>query len=894
MTQTLPQWLMTSKFKALALIALAVLLVDVTNSSAQCTYGWGNVYVTSPSAGQTYTRNTTMTIRWYGDRYTIGNYSGKYKAEYSSNGGGTWTVIDGAIDGYATSYNWLIPTSVVPGSNFYIRVSEVPGPSFGCAFSYPGTNGAFTIIKGCFPPVISAPPTSRTACVGTATTFSVTSDMASGTYEWRRNGVTLATTTSSSYTVNPVTLANAGLYDVILRDDCNPTTAVTTSGSCSLIAIEAPVITLPLAASKTVCQNANDTLRIRATGAGKTFQWAKNGVAIAGATDSNYVVNNATSASADGSYTCTVSGTCSPPAVSSALVLTVAGRPLVTVEPSNLDICPGTNGSISVTATGTNLTYQWYKDGVAVSNGFNATLDFPNYNYASNGQYYCIIKSNVFNPNNCQVTVQTKYVRVTGFRPPTVIDSPDTMDACVGSSVTLLSEFQGNGLSYQWFKNSVAVPNAASNSLTISPITPAAAGDYYTVATGTCGLTATTKVGKVVVISKPVLSLQPLTQKLTVGDRLTLSVNASDWRTIQWTKNDKPIAGATSPTYEIAKAGKGDAGYYNALVRNSCGGVASAYANITVLDPVTPEPALELSTMSVDFGEIPVGYDKSLTLNGLMKNVGTSPLTVSGLSTSPNEFTMSNGPTLPLTLAPGASAGVTIKCSPTVKGALSGALTVLSNSPSNPNAKVTLMASYVLRYDHAATQDYGVVLTDTSAEKCISLTNTSAVSITIEQATFTGANSGQFSVITTLPLTIAAGQSADLCVKFMPGTAGSKSATLNIRSSSGGNSTVALSGVGETPGGVVDAVDAGVTAWPNPMTDRVEIRFANATPAMEVTVVGSTGRTVASFSQDGVDAGGTIRWNGRDASGASVASGSYTMVIRYGGNAVSLPISIVR
>mgnify|MGYP002684516944 CR=1 FL=1 len=57
-------------------------------------------------------------------------------------------------------------------------------------------------------------------------------------------------------------------------------------------------------------------------------------------------------------------------------------------------------------------------------------------------------------------------------------DSPDTTDACVGSAVTLLSEFQGSGLTYQWFKNGAVIPNAGSNSLTISPVTAATAGDY--------------------------------------------------------------------------------------------------------------------------------------------------------------------------------------------------------------------------------------------------------------------------------------------------------------------------------------------------------------------------------------------------------------------------------
>lgn len=129
-----------------ALVALlAVLpLLSTVDVQAQCTYGWGYVYVTAPATGATFTTGTNATVTWYGDRYTIGNYGGKYGIEYSSDGGGTWTDISSTVDGYARSYTWAIPPGLTPGTNYRIRVREVPGPSWGCAFSYPGTSGQFT------------------------------------------------------------------------------------------------------------------------------------------------------------------------------------------------------------------------------------------------------------------------------------------------------------------------------------------------------------------------------------------------------------------------------------------------------------------------------------------------------------------------------------------------------------------------------------------------------------------------------------------------------------------------------------------------------------------------------------------------------------------------------
>ena len=248
----------------------------------------------------------------------------------------------------------------------------------------------------------------------------------------------------------------------------------------------------------------------------------------------------------------------------------------------------------------------------------------------------------------------------------------------------------------------------------------------------------------------------------------------------------------------------------------------------------------------------------------------------------------------PLTLAPGAVAGVSLKSAPTSLGALTGTLTVLSNSPDNTTATVFLSAVYVLRYRHETAENFGNVSTESSIDRCVSLTNTSGMSITIEQVNLTGTNAAQFSTVTGLPLTIAAGQSADLCVKFTPGSAGTKTATLNLRSSVGGNSMISLTGVGQIPAGVVDAEEAGIAAWPNPMSDEFEVRFDKSTPKVNVSVISLTSNQVAAFSHPGVDAGGSIRWNGRDATGASVASGSYRMIIRYGDTIVTIPISIVR
>jgi hypothetical protein len=811
--------------------------------------------------------------------------AGTYEVRAFDSWGDTWNGATLTVL-YTTSGQILVNGITYSGT--VRQTMTCPGPT---AITNTGQIIAtFSVVAPCFAPTITAQPVSQTICSGQPITFSVGSTLTNGTFEWFRDTVSLGVSTSSVLTIPNAQQNNAGLYRCVLRDNCNPATATTTTAIARLTVVASPAITQNLPATRSVCENANDTLRIRATGAGRTFQWFRDGVAILGATDSNLVINNAQVASS-GQYSCTVSGTCTPSVTSTTTSFVVAARPRITSEPNNLDLCPGAAGSISVAATGANLTYQWFKDGVAVPGGFNATLAFPSYDYASNGLYYCMVTSNVANPNNCNIRAQSRTVRVSGFRAPVVKTQPVAkIDACVGTAANVLVQFSGTGLTYEWYKDGNLISNNNSNELVIANVTPAAAGKYVVVATGTCGLKTASDTVSITVLSKPSISKQPEGAKLTVGNRLDLSVEATDIRSIQWMKNEVAIPGATTANFSIASVVKSDAGFYAARVTNSCGGVVTNYAKVEVNDPVAPRPAIELGQVSADFGEIPVGYDKTITLDNLIKNVGNAPLTVTALNIAPSDFTVSNSPALPFDIAPGASQTITVKAAPTAKGPIFGTLTILSNAPLTPQASVALSAAYVLRYGHPAGQEFGLLETGKSVDKCVTITNTSTQDISIDQATVIGMNASEFTVTTSMPLAVAAGASAEICVKFAPGTAGKKSAQLSLRSSNGGNSTIDLSGSGEVPGGVIDAAEAGISVWPNPVRETVTINFGKPLAGMNISVVSSAGQVVAAMSHDGVDGGTAVMLN----IGSQVASGAYSLIIRSGGDVMSLPITVIK
>src|SRR5208283_4256728 len=111
--------------------------------------------------------------------------------------------------------------------------------------------------------------------------------------------------------------------------------------------------------SVTNCPGTSASFGVSATGTGLSYQWYKGGSPLAGQTGSSLVLSSVSATDA-ATYSVVVSGTCGQAATNSAS-LTVNQTVVVATAPMSLTNCPGTSASFTVSATGTGLTYQWYK-----------------------------------------------------------------------------------------------------------------------------------------------------------------------------------------------------------------------------------------------------------------------------------------------------------------------------------------------------------------------------------------------------------------------------------------------------------------------------------------------------------------------------------------------------
>ena len=207
---------------------------------------------------------------------------------------------------------------------------------------------------------------------------------------------------------------------------------------------------------------------------------------------------------------------------------------------------------------------------------------------------------------------------------------------------------------------------------------------------------------------------------------------------------------------------------------------------------------LSANPASLAFGNVQVGGNGSLTVT--LTNNGGISLTVSQANVSGAGFTLS-GLTLPVTLAANQSVAFNVKFAPTVAGAVSGSLTVVSDG-SNPSLTIPLTGTGIAPGQLSASPAslaFGNVQIGSSSNKSETLTNNGGTAVTISQATPTGTGYSMSGL--TLPVTLAAGQSVGFTVTYAPTTAGAANGNLSIVSDAPGSPlSIGLTGTGVAPG----------------------------------------------------------------------------------------------
>ena len=460
---------------------------------------------------------------------------------------------------------------------------------------------------------ITTNPTNKTACLGGTTTFSVVATGSGLTYKWQKNGVDMADGGSISgaltttLTITGVVAGDATNYKCVITGTCG----TATSTAATLTITSSPVITSQPAASQSICAGLNASFSLVATGA-VSYQWRKNGVDltntgnISGALSASLLVSSITATDA-GTYTCIVTGACSPAATSNNAVLTINTLPAITTQPTASTICSGANATFTIAATGTAITYQWKKNGVDMVNGSNVfgatsnSLTITGAVVSDAGNYTCVVSG------TCLPAVTSNVAALTVNSTATIVTNPAAATVCAGQTASFTLGTTGSGITYQWKKGGTALTDGGNISgtltsvLTITGTTSADAGSYSCTINNTCSGVLNSTSATLTVRDLPAITTQPTDVTICGSANVNFTIAATGTTiTYQWKKggvaltDGGAISGSTTASLSINPAVAADAGAYTCTVSGACTpAVTSNAANLAVgsVATITSQPS---------------------------------------------------------------------------------------------------------------------------------------------------------------------------------------------------------------------------------------------------------------------------------------------------------------
>ena len=490
--------------------------------------------------------------------------------------------------------------------------------------------------------------------------------------------------------------------------------------------------------------------------------------------------------------------------------------PTITMQPGNQSVTAGQTATFTVAATGTTpMTYQWQKNGSAISGATSSAYTTPVTTTSDNAAQFNVVVTN----SAGSATSSAAILAVTS-KSYTLITVPSSLSFSwqVGSPapVAQIIKVMDNS------PNCEPITITTNQSwLTVSPGSACTAPLMLSVSVNTAGLTTGSSSGNVIVngptelnspfaisvtltVSSgaiaPSITTQPANETVTAGQTATFTMVAGGTAPLgyQWRKNAVNISGATSASYTTPATAATDSGStFDVVVSNTAGSVTSTMATLTV--SAAPVAGIQLSSNPINFGNDVVGSNSTQLL--IITNTGTATLTITQVNESGSAFSTS-GFSLPFSVNAGKGTTMTVAFLPTAVGAASGSISIVSNAPASPTSVsltgTGIAATFTLGISPASLSFGNVTTGTSSASQNVTITDTGNANVTISQITLNG--SAYSMTGGSAPVTLTPSQNLILASQFDPTVTGSVSGSISMVSNATGSpATVSLSGTGVVP-----------------------------------------------------------------------------------------------
>jgi hypothetical protein len=426
-------------------------------------------------------------------------------------------------------------------------------------------------------PQIVVQPADQDALEGDTAVFSVQATGRNLQYQWERDGVEIPGAIEPTLELQGVVIEDDGAQ---LRCRVSNDLADLYTEPATLHVIRRlPVITTqPL--DLTVVEGDPATFSVQADGTGLSYQWERDGVPIPGATEANYTISTTTLDDADATFRVVVSNSAGDVPSEIATLLVQLAPPVITTSPQSVQVLEGQSASFTVAATGSNLSYQWERDGAPVAGATSPTLVLPAVSFADNGaSFVCVVT------NGAGSVTSDSAVLTVSLIPPVIASPPVDQTVTAGQSATFSVVASGSVLSYQWKRDGGDIPGATGSSYTLPAVSLADDGASFTVVvTNGAGTVESAAAILRVSVDAPTIVSQPASQTVVEGSSVVFEVTASGQAlSYQWLRDGTPIPGATEPSYTLSAVTLAEDGAgFSVVVTNVAGSVTSQVATVQV------------------------------------------------------------------------------------------------------------------------------------------------------------------------------------------------------------------------------------------------------------------------------------------------------------------------